>query len=42
MEKVYIELSRLSMMERFAKMVNGSMFWTIFAQKLHYRCSTGL
>ena len=34
--------SLTSMMEFFAKIVNGVISFIIFAKKLHYRCSTGL
>ena len=39
--KAYLEPSRTSMMKLFSKIVNGSRLLTIFAKKLHHRCSTG-
>ena len=41
MEKVYLEINRTPMMERFVKIINGSMVLTIFTQKLHHSVRLG-
>ena len=38
--EVYLESSRKSLINCFAKLVNGFQPITIFANKLHHRCST--
>ena len=39
--KVYLEHSRTSMIECFVEIINRFISLTIFAQKLHHRCSSG-